>query len=87
MAFNSAEGDYRVALTGVPYEYGIGMGAGILAAPFAWVEDAIYGDPGVSEGWTEEVQEPPAGSHGAEDDVEVSESRREESAAVEESPS
>lgn len=68
----SAEGDYAIALPGIPMEYGIGIGSGILAAPFAWVEDAIYGAPGASEGWTEETQEEPPGGEMWEDtDVEV----------------
>ena len=60
-AGTAAEGDYAIALPGVPFEYGIGMGSGIFAAPVAWIEDAIYGEPGLSEGWIEEVQDDPAG--------------------------
>lgn len=75
----SAPGDYAVALPGVPVEYGLGIGAGIFAAPFAWVEDAIYGKPGRSDGWVEEVPEAPSGSEIYEDaDTAVSEDTVEE---------
>lgn len=57
----AAEGDYAIALSGLSFEYGIGMGSGIFASPVAWIEDAIYGEPGRSEGWVEEVQEVPSG--------------------------
>ncbi len=53
----AAEGDYAIALAGVPFEYGMGMGSGIFAAPVAWIEDAIYGEPKSSEGWINEVQD------------------------------
>ncbi len=58
----AAEGDYAIALAGMPFEYGMGMGAGIFAAPVAWIEDAIYGEPDRPEGWLEETQEDPLGS-------------------------
>ena len=53
----AAEGDYSIALAGVPFEYGMGMGSGIFAAPVAWIEDAIYGEPRSPEGWINEVQD------------------------------
>ena len=53
----AAEGDYAIALAGVPFEYGMGIGSGIFAAPVAWIEDAIYGEPKSSEGWINEVQD------------------------------
>lgn len=80
----SAEGDYAIALAGVPMEYGIGMGSGIFAAPFAWIEDAIYGEPGVSEGWAEETQEaPPGDEFWSQPEAEVSDAPEKEGEARE----
>lgn len=91
-AGTAAEGDYAIALPGVPIEYGIGMGSGILAAPLAWIEDAIFGEPGLSEGWVEQVQEdppgdPPGSENWEDPDVEVLDVPEDTDEAVEQGPS
>ncbi len=57
-----APGDYTIPMALVPIEYGIGMGSGILASPFAWMGEAFGGSPpGLAEGWVDEVREDPPG--------------------------